>query len=131
MLLWMQIGFFLLGLVLAYFLIVRPVLRSHHFFNAYYVREEGFLTAIKAFRTMMLAKLAMFGTFLLMVHDFLMPIATGGGIDWTPVTAVIPTWAWPFMMFGMAAIFAWLRQVTTTPPAQPAPLLGSDPATGA
>ena len=47
---------------------------------------------------------------LLGTHDFLLPLATG--IDWQPVIAQVPQWAWPCIMFGFGAVFAWLRNLT-------------------
>ena len=37
------------------------------------------------------------------------------GIDWTPVYSLLPPWGWTAVFFLFAALFRWLRKVTTTP----------------
>lgn len=119
---WLTIGFVLFGILTTYFLIVRPILRSNHFLEHYYVREEGILRVLKGFRTRIIATLLMICSGLVSAYDFLIPIATG--IDWHGLTDAVPSWAWPIVMFAMAGLFAYLRKITTGDAPAMAPLLG-------
>lgn len=114
--------FFLVGLVLAWLLIIRPILRSNHFAECYFEREAGLLNSLKGFRTMIASWSLMIASGLVACYDFLAPIATG--VDWHGLTDEIPPWAWPIIMFVIAALFAYLRKISTAPPAQAAPIIG-------
>jgi hypothetical protein len=109
-----SIAFFLIGVGLAYAVVVRPLLHSQPSLAAYYARVDSFWAAVSAklsgIRTKLLAGLLMLASFLVGMHDFLLPIAMG--VDWSPLTDELPPWAWPIMSFALGALFYWLRQLT-------------------
>jgi hypothetical protein len=39
-----------------------------------------------------------------------MPVADQ--IDWTPMTAMVPGWAWPILRFAVGALIVWPRKIT-------------------
>lgn len=119
-----SIFFALAGLGSAYFLILRPIFRSPDFKSAY-ERHRNTYDAFCRFRTIAVAKLIGLGSILVTAYDWVVPIAAGQ--DWTPITAKLPSWAWPVIMFALSGLFAYLRKTTTAPAAEPAPLTGLAP----
>ena len=47
---------------------------------------------------------------LVALHDFLLPYAVG--IDWTPITDMIPKWAFPLILFMGYALIGYFRKLT-------------------
>jgi hypothetical protein len=111
----LSIGFFVVGLALAYAFVLRPLLHSQPTLADYYSRADSFWAALGAklsgVRTKLAAGLLMLASFLVTMHDFLLPFATG--IDWTPITQLLPAWAWPVLSLALGALFWWLRQLTS------------------
>jgi hypothetical protein len=109
--------FFVAGLVSAYLGIVRPALRQRGYFADFYARADSFWQAaadyVRGLRTKLAANLLMLASGLVTLHDFILPATAG--IDWTPVYSLLPPWAWTAVFFLVAALFRWLRKVTTTP----------------
>lgn len=107
-------GFFIVGLALAYVVMVRPLLHTQPRLASYYVRVDSFNAALWAklsgIRTKLLAGLLMVASLLVGVHDFLLPVAMG--VDWSPITQQLPPWAWPLISFAFGALVFWLRQLT-------------------
>jgi hypothetical protein len=110
----LSIGFFVVGVLLAYAFVLRPLLHSPPSLADYYARVDSFWAALWAklsgIRTKLLAGLLMLASFLVGMHDFLLPIAMG--VDWSPLSGALPPWAWPIIMFVMSALFYWLRKLT-------------------
>jgi hypothetical protein len=126
--LWVLSTFFImLGLFLMYWIIIRPVLMSYHFFDDFHRREQGLMDALKGFRTRIAAWFVVLASALVGAYDLVVPMAMG--IDWAPITEKIPPIAWPFITLGIGLLFRWLRWLTTGPEAAPAPIIGAeDPA---
>src|SRR3954462_11246783 len=101
----LSIGFFVVGLALAYAFVLRPLLHSQPTLADYYSRADSFWAALGAklsgVRTKLAAGLLMLASFLVTMHDFLLPFATG--IDWTPITQLLPAWAWPVLSLALGA----------------------------
>lgn len=118
----LSVIFFVAGVIVTWFVVVRPVVNSDHFQR---MRAHGatVLEAFKRFRTMAIAKLLMLCQFLVMLYDAITPLVMG--IDWNPLTSQIPPWTWPILLFATSALFAWLRTKTTTAPAEPTHLFAS------
>lgn len=114
MLTFLSAGFFVLGFALAYFIWIKPLLRARPAFADFYARSDSFWKAAWAkFSTLKTKLAAIFlavASALIELHDFLLPAVTG--VDWTPVTTAVPPVVWPFVSFGIAALFYWLRTVT-------------------
>jgi hypothetical protein len=111
---WLSLAFFLVGFALAYWLWLRPLLKSRPQFKDFYAATDSFWAALwgkfNTIKTKASAAFVMIASTLVGLHDFLLPIITG--IDWTPVTANVPAWVWPIASFGIGALFLWLRHVT-------------------
>ena len=117
MLTFLSVLFFVIGLVVAYAAIIRPVLRQRGYFADFYEATDSRWKALglylQGLRTRLAANLLMLASALITLHDFILPAASG--IDWTPVYSLLPPWAWTAVFFLVAALFRWLRKVTTRP----------------
>lgn len=108
------------GFLLFAVLVIWPIVRSDHFQRHIH---SDWRKAICGFRTMLVSWLIMIASAMVSAYDFLAPIA--GGIDWHGLVDNVPPWLWPIILFVVAALFAWLRKITTAP--QPAaPLVKSN-----
>lgn len=114
MLAFLSFLFFVVGVALTYWLFIGPLLRQRPQFADFYARSDSFWQAAWAkfstVKTKMASILLGAASALVGLHDFLLPVATG--IDWTPVTAMVPSWSWPIISFAIAVLFYWLRVVT-------------------
>lgn len=113
------------AIFLIWFLVVRPVTHSQRFIIYRHTLRTGVWKAVEGFRTRIVSIVIMICTGLVSIYDQLLPLAAG--IDWGPLTASIPQWAWPLILFGTAALFLYLRKISSGPPAKPAPLLSEAP----
>lgn len=110
----LSVGFFVVGIGLAYWFCVRPLLKGRPAFAEFYARTDSFFEAawlkLLTVKTKLSAILLLVASALVELHDFLLPIATG--IDWSPITGAVPGWVWPLVSFGIGALFLWLRNIT-------------------
>lgn len=114
MLFWL---FILAALVAVYWFVARPVLRRRPELADLYAQADGFWARLnvrlKGLRTRLAARLYLLAGAFVSLYDVVIPMTTG--VDWSPLTAKIPPVAWPFIMIGTGILFAWLRNVTTSP----------------
>jgi hypothetical protein len=101
-------------LVLAYWFMIRPLLKARPAFAEFYAVEQSMWAAfwlkLDSIKTKLLAVLLIIASGLIETHDFLMPMATG--MDFTAITSKVPPAVWPFVTMGQAALFYWLRKIT-------------------
>lgn len=97
----LQIGFFVLSILLAYWYWIRPVLKSRPGCVAFYTQTDSAIAAIRlkmqGLKGHIATGIAKASAVIVLLHDQVIPYATG--IDWTPLTTNIPSWAWPLVMF--------------------------------
>jgi len=114
MLLFLSLAFFGTGFLVSYWLWLRPMLRSRPSLARFNAQSDTFWSAVRAkflfIKTQIAAACLMIGGFLIAIHDFLIPLALN--VDWSPVAASVPAWAWPVGLFALGALFAWLRNAT-------------------
>lgn len=123
----LPVGFLAVGLLAFYIVVIRPVLRSFHFFDAITKQEKTYWEALSGFRQMIVAWFLIIASAMVGIYDFVTPFVAGQ--NWAPVVQLLPSWAWPFIWLAIGVLFAYLRKITTTPPASAAPIIGSiDPA---
>lgn len=107
-------GFFALGLILSYWVWIRPLLRARPALAEFYAVTDSWWSALLAkvntIKTKLAARLMGAPAALVWLHDFLIPYITG--VDWTPITKDIPPWFWPVFAFGVSILFDWLRRLT-------------------
>ena len=106
--------FFLASFVLAYFVWIRPILRTRPACTSFYDRADTFWEAVwmkmRGIKTKLASALVMISSALVGLHDFVMPVLVG--IEWDPVTRNVPAWVWPVAAFGIGLLFKYLRDVT-------------------
>lgn len=70
---------------------------------------------IKAFfaysKTILVARLYALAGILVALHDLAAPYVAS--TDLTPLTARLPSWAWPVIFVSTGVAFEWLRRVTS------------------
>lgn len=110
----LSVLFFVVGIPLAYWVAVRPLLKGRPAFAEFYARTDSFFEAawlkLLTVKTKLSAVLLMAASGLIALHDFAIPLATG--IDWSPITGAVPGWVWPIAAFAESALFYWLRNIT-------------------
>jgi hypothetical protein len=110
----MSLAFLIAAVVAAYFLWVRPVLRSRPELVELHAQTHSWWQAVRerfaGIKAKLLAAGGMTAAAIVWLHDFLLPAITG--IDWTPLRALLPDWAWPLILFGVFALIRWLRTLT-------------------
>jgi hypothetical protein len=115
MLLLAQIAFFVVAFVAAYVCWIRPVLHSRPALKSFYDQAaDGFWSAFRlrfaGIKTLLVAAVGMAASAIVALHDFLLPYAVG--IDWTPITDMIPKWAIPLILFMGYALIGYFRKLT-------------------
>ena len=109
----------LIGLVLAYAMILRPMLKTMPAFSAAFAEEASLVEKLQArvtgWKTIIVARLITIAGLLVEFYDQVLPFVSGQ--DWTPVTSHLPGWALPVFLMMMGLTFDWLRKVTANPPA--------------
>lgn len=97
-----QIAFFMLSIVLAYWFWLRPILKSRSGCAEFYAKSESILGAVRlrfqGIKGHLATGIAKAAAVVVLLHDQLIPYITQ--VDWAPITASIPGWAWPLLMFG-------------------------------
>jgi hypothetical protein len=110
----LQFAFFVAALGAAYLVWVRPILRSRPAFATFYAQADNFWTAVRdrfaGIKAKLAAAIGMAASAVVYLHDFLVPVATG--VDWQPILAMLPDWAWPLILFGAFALIKWFRALT-------------------
>lgn len=105
---------FIFSSVGVFFVWLRGLLRKRPSIAEFRARGNSLLRAIWAklafIKTKLLAGGLMIATAAVAAYDFLAPIALG--IDWTPITGKLPSWAWPIISFVVLSLFYWLRTIT-------------------
>src|SRR5207247_1268402 len=80
--------------VAAYVCWIRPILHSRPSLKRFHDQADGFWSALRlrfaGIKTLLVAAVGMAVSAIVALHDFLLPYAVG--IDWTPITDMIPKW---------------------------------------
>lgn len=97
----LQIGFFVLSLLLAYWYWIRPILHERPGCRDFYNTTDSWLAALRlkfqGLKGKIVTGFAKAATAIVLLHDQLIPYATG--VDWTPIVGQVPGWAWPIVCF--------------------------------
>ena len=108
----------LIAIILIYFSIVRPWLKTMPAFSASFAAEASFIEKFQArvtgWKTKIAARLTTIGGMIVGLYDYALPYVSGQ--DWTPLTAKIPAWSIPVGLVVLGVIFDWLRHATENPP---------------
>lgn len=114
------LALFVATVATSWFFIIRPIINSDRY-NMLRAQGATILEAVRNFRTMAFAKFVGLAHVIIAIYDGILPYTVG--VDWTPITSMLPGWAWPIITLGLTLIFAWLRMYSTGAVATPAPLM--------
>ncbi len=96
--------------VTAYIFWIRPLLKQTPCVKELY-NENGFLTAFRiklvGIKQRLLAAFLTIASSSVLLYDSIIPAVTG--VDITPLTAKVPTWAWPLIAIGFTALMNYFR----------------------
>lgn len=106
---------FIIGcLIAAYVFWLRPILKQRPSLAEFYSTTDSWWSALwlklKTIKTRFATAFGMTAAGIVGLHDFALPITTG--IDWTPITAHVPSWVWPILTFAYLAMISWFRTLT-------------------
>lgn len=112
--------FLTVALFAAYWFLIRPLLKARPGFSDFYDKTESWWAALRmklsSIKTKLLATSLIIANGFISLHDFLLPAMTG--VDWTPLTQRVPSWALPLIAMVVGALFLWLRKITADAEAQ-------------
>lgn len=114
------IVFFLIALaiLLIYFFIVRPILKTQPVLSDAFKAEAAFLDKVRAkvtgWRTRIVARLLWIAGLLVGLYDQALPFVMGQ--DWTPLTAKLPSWSLPVGLVLIAMLIERLKKMTKNAP---------------
>ena len=111
------VGFVVVSLILAYAVLIRPIVVNAPLLSAAFKEEatlwDKLTVWLSGWKTKIAARFVMLSGMLVGAYDQLLPLATGQ--DWTPLTSKIPAWTLPVGMVALGWLFSYLRKVTENP----------------
>ena len=100
-------------LLAVYWFWIEPILSTRPAFRDIYAKEQSFFAALKeklkGIKQKLSSALVICASAAVTGYDFLNPIVSG--IDVTPLTARVPSWAWPLVLISTTALFQFLRDL--------------------
>lgn len=98
-------------LIIIFVFWIRPLLKQTPAFKALYDREESFFAALRlkvqGSKQKLTAAFITFASSAVMIYNTITPAMTG--VDITPLTSHVPTWAWPLLAIGFTALMNYFR----------------------
>ncbi len=95
---------------------INPILASRPAFGEIYAKEQNFFAALreklKGIKQKLSSAFVICASTAVTAYDFFNPIVSG--IDVTPLTARVPSWAWPLVLISTTALFQFLRNLSDT-----------------
>ena len=92
---------------------INPILASRPAFGAIYAEEQNLFAAIrekvKGIKQKLSSAFVICASAAVTAYDFFNPIVSG--MDVTPLTAHVPSWAWPLVLISTTALFQFLRNL--------------------
>ena len=92
---------------------IKPILSTRPAFRDIYAKEQCFLAALgeklKGIKQKLSSAIVICASAAVTAYDFLNPIVNG--VDVTPLTAQVPSWAWPLVLISTTALFQFLRNL--------------------
>ena len=100
-------------LLAVYWLWIEPILATRPAFRDILAKEQSFLAALKeklkGIKQKLSSAIVICASAAVTAYDFLYPIVSG--VDVTPLTAQVPSWAWPLVLISTTALFQFLRNL--------------------
>ena len=96
-----------------YWFWIEPILKSRPAVRDIYATEHNFFAALKeklkGIKQKLSSVVVICASGAVTAYDFLNPIISG--VDVTPLTSHVPSWAWPLVLISTTALFQFLRNL--------------------
>ena len=94
-----------------YWFWIGPILKSRPAVRDIFATEQNFFAAfkekLKGIKQKLSSVIVICASGAVTAYDFFNPIISG--VDVTPLTAQLPSWAWPLVLISTTALFQFLR----------------------
>ncbi len=92
---------------------IDPILKCRPAFRDVYAQEHNFFAALKeklqGIKQKLSSAVVICASGAVTAYDFINPIISG--VDITPLTSQVPSWAWPLVLISTTALFQFLRNL--------------------
>ena len=92
---------------------IDPILKSRPAFRDIYAHDNTIFAALKeklkGIKQKLSSVVVICASGAVTAYDFFNPIISG--VDVTPLTAQVPSWAWPLVLISTTALFQFLRNL--------------------
>ena len=92
---------------------IDPILKCRPTFRDVYAQKHNFFAALKeklqGIKQKLSSAVVICASGAVTAYDFFNPIISG--VDVTPLTSHVPSWAWPLVLISTTALFQFLRNV--------------------
>ena len=96
-----------------YWFWIDPILKSRPAFRDIYAHDNTIFAALKeklkGIKQKLSSVVVICASGAVTAYDFFNPIISG--VDVTPLTAQVPSWAWPLVLISTTALFQFLRNL--------------------
>ena len=100
-------------LLAIYWFWIEPILKSRPAVRDIYATEQNFFAALKeklkGIKQKLSSVVVISASGAVTAYDFFNPIISG--VDVTPLTSHVPSWAWPLVLISTTAMFQFLRNL--------------------
>ena len=92
---------------------IDPILKCRPAFRDIYAQERNFFAALKeklqGIKQKLSSAVVICASGAVTAYDFINPIISG--VDVTPLTSHVPSWAWPLVLISTTALIQFLRNL--------------------
>ena len=96
-----------------YWFWIDPILKSRPAFRDIYAHDNTIFAALKeklkGIKQKLSSVVVICASGAVTAYDFINPIISG--VDITPLTSQVPSWAWPLILISTTALFQFLRNL--------------------
>ena len=96
-----------------YWFWIEPILKSRPAVRDIYATEQKFFASLKeklkGIKQKLSSAVVIGASAAVTAYDFFNPIISG--VDVTPLTSNVPSWAWPLVLISTTALFQFLRNL--------------------
>ena len=96
-----------------YWFWIDPILKSRPAYRDIYAHDNTIFAALKeklkGIKQKLSSVVVIWASGAVTAYDFLNPIISG--VDVTPLTSHVPSWAWPLVLISTTALFQFLRNL--------------------
>ena len=96
-----------------YWFWIDPILKSRPAFRDIYAHDNTIFAALKeklkGIKQKLSSVVVICASGAVTAYDFINPIISG--VDITPLTSQVPSWAWPLVLISTTALFQFLRNL--------------------